>query len=117
MINSRNKGNTFEREIAIEYRGLWFKDCLTARDWSWKKVDDSWIDIIWIPMFNIQCKSYTNLSVGKVLEVLGTMPSKNWNINILHAKITRKWQCVTMSKKDFYEIIQLLIKENLIKIN
>lgn len=54
LSNNRRRGHNFEREIAILFRSLGYKDTKTSRQTS-KLLDDSGVDIDRIP-FNVQCK-------------------------------------------------------------
>lgn len=104
-MNSRNKWNSFERKVMKEYKE-WYPNCKTSRNES-KARDDEWVDICNTEPFNIQCKNYTNFSGAKIIETLANMPDET-NYNILHLKLTRKWEVVCISKDDWYEILGIL---------
>jgi len=112
MINSRTKGNTYERKLAQEYRELWFTECVTARAES-KILDDSWVDLAFTDPFQVQSKCYTNFWSTQIIETLKKMPN-NSKYNVVHVKIKNKGELVAMSKTDYYELLQILLKEKII---
>ena len=107
MINSKKKWNRYELDVRKKYIEVWFKDCQTSR-YANRKRDDEKVDLVETWPFNVQCKSYKNLSVGQVIQVLKQMP-KDGNINIVHTKITWKWACVILSEKDWMKIVKEII--------
>ncbi|WP_430815189.1 hypothetical protein [Carboxylicivirga sp. RSCT41] len=108
MINSRNKGNNYERKIMNELRPF-FPDVKTARNES-KTLDDSKVDLAFTGCFNIQCKAVESMSVNQILEVLKSMPNDD-NLNVMMYKKNRKKELVMMYKDDFYEILEMLKKD------
>lgn len=108
MTNSRNKGNSYERDVANVYRAIWYDAKTTRNAWS-KELDNAWVDIVGVP-WNIQCKNYTNFSSSAILDQIHRKMPKD-KINLVHVKITRKWEMVCMSLDDWMEIVEIL-KEN-----
>ena len=104
MVNSRNKGNDYERKLAQEFRDIWYSECCTSRFES-KMMDDLGVDLMNTWKRYIQAKCYKNFSWAKVIETLKRMPEHEWKINTIFLKITNKWETVCMSKKDFYKLI------------
>lgn len=111
MVNSRNKGHSFELETMHEYR-KWFPKCLTSRNES-RSRDAEKVDLCYTDPFNIQCKNYANFSWAKAIETIKEMPDES-NYNILHLKITRKGDLICMSKEDWYEIVWILKSNEII---
>ena len=105
MVNSRNKWNSYERKLMNEYKELWWEDCLTSRNES-KRLDDAWIDLCYTDPLYIQAKNYTSFSWAKIIETIKWMLKHKTNFNILHLKITGKWEVVCMSKEDWYRLIK-----------
>jgi roadblock/LC7 domain-containing protein len=76
-------------------------------------MDDKKVDLCGTEPFNIQAKNYGSFSSAKVIQTLKEMPNDS-NYNICHLKITNKGEIVAMSKSDFYEILKMMKKEELI---
>jgi hypothetical protein len=106
----RQRGNSYERDIAQEFRELGWKDCVTSRAES-RNQDAKKIDLVFTNPFSVQIKCKNNY--GNPLPVLAEMP-KDSNYNIVINKIVHKGEFVTMSKKDFYEIISMLKSNKII---
>jgi len=110
-INARNKGNSYERKVKNEWIELGFEDCLTSRHAS-KYMDDLKVDLINTGPFNIQCKAVEKgVYPHKILE---EMPDDS-KYNVLFHKKNRQGEVVSMMKEDFYELINMLISNKIIK--
>lgn len=112
MAKGRNKGHQYERLLAKEFRELGFKNCKTSRYES-KMLDDMKVDLTHTGFFNIQAKAVERLS-PTYHDILSSMP-KDSNYNLVFHKKNRKGDVVVMTKDDFYEIIQMLIDNGLLK--
>lgn len=106
----RNRGNSYERQLAQEFRESGWTNCVTARAES-RNADSKKIDLMNTNPFNIQAKCKNNF--GSPLNILQEMPTDS-NYNIVIQKVVSKGEYVTMAKLDFYEIIKMLKKENII---
>lgn len=108
-INARQKGHTYERKIAEEFRQLGYTECLTSRLES-KRQDDLGIDLCHTGMWAVQCKAVEKL--GSYHDILKSMPQHD-KINVLFHKRNNKGETVTMSKNDFYKIVEILKQEKI----
>ena len=113
MVNGRNKGNSYERQLAKEFREFGFEDCKTSRYES-KMLDDMKVDLTNTGIFNVQAKAVERLS-PTYHEILSSMP-KDTNYNVIFHKRNRKGEVVVMTKEDFYEIMEMLIKLDIINV-
>ena len=113
MKNSRNKGSSYERKLAKEFRSFGFTDCKTSR-YASKMLDDMKVDLTNTGFFNVQAKAVERLSPS-YHEILKSMP-KDSNYNIIFHKRNNKGEVVVMSKEDFYEILEMMINYEIIKI-
>lgn len=111
-INSKAKGSDYERKIAKEFREYGFSNCKTSRFES-KMLDDAGVDLTNTGFFNVQLKAVERL--GSYHDILTSMPKDN-NYNVIFHKRNRKGETVTMSKEDFYEIMEMLIKTGILKV-
>jgi hypothetical protein len=112
-INSRNKGKTYELQIIKLLKDMGF-NCVSSRSES-KRKDDQGIDICYTDPFQIQAKAVENL--GPYHNVLAKMPREAGKYNLVFHKRNRQGTVVAMTQEDFVEILQMLIKENIIKPN
>lgn len=112
MPNGRNKGNSYERKLAEEFRSMGFSKCKTSRYES-KMLDDMKVDLTNTGFFNVQAKAVERLSPG-YHDILKSMP-KDTNYNLVFHKRNRKGDVVVMSKEDFYEIVEMLINLEILK--
>ena len=103
-INSKAKGNTFEREIAKELRERFGWDVVTSRSES-KRMDDACVDLMGIPLFSLQLKAWEKSP--PLHDTLQSMPDDT-NINCVFWKKNRKGTVVVMEKDDFYAIVSML---------
>ncbi len=91
-MNSRNKGNSFERKIMNELLELGY-DCLTSRNES-KRLDDAGVDLVDNTPFYFQLKKTERLP--NLHQVIKDMPDAKIR-TVLHCKnnqeplITMKW--------------------------
>ena len=109
--SARNKGNAYERQIAKELREYnLFPNCVTSRSES-RNTDAKKIDLMFTSPFNIQCKAVER---GRLVhDVLAEMP-QGTNYNVVFDKRNRRGETVSMSKDDFYEILGMLIRNQII---
>lgn len=109
---NRRKGHDYERKIAAELRTMGV-ECGTSRRHS-RAHDDAKVDIFMLnhdaPPLNIQCKN--NNVFHSPVKVLGEMP-KDENYNLLFQKVKGTGEYVTMEKRDFYEIMNILLTEKI----
>ena len=114
MAKGRDKGHAYERAIAKEFRELGFSKCKTSRYES-KMLDDMKVDLTHTGFFNVQLKAVERLSPS-YHDILDSMP-KDHNYNVIFHKRNRKGDVVVMSKDDFYELTEILIKCGILKTN
>lgn len=108
----RTRGHAFERKIVNELIEIGI-DCCTSRLAS-KALDDMGVDIFikdGTPI-NIQCKA--NNIHRNPIPVFKHMPEDD-NYNIVIEKVIGDGEWVYMSKKDFYEILNILTTEKIWK--
>ncbi len=108
-INARNKGNSYERKIAKEFKDIGYDKCVTSRLES-KATDALKIDLCNTGIWSVQCKAVERL--GRYHDILESMP-KDDKINVVFHKLNRKGDVVAMKKEDFYKIISMLNDCNL----
>ena len=109
--SARSKGNSYERKIVRELREyLLFPDAVTSRSES-KRTDDKGIDIMYTDPFNFQLKAVERL--GNIHKILNGMPNDN-NYNVVIHKRNNQGEVVSMSKDDFYEILGMLIRNQIL---
>lgn len=101
-INSKQKGNAYERKIVNELKSLGFKQASTSR-YTNKRLDDQKVDIDGIPLLNVQCKATER--VGNMHTILKEMP-RDGKCNVVFHKRNRQGSVVTMTKEDFYALIK-----------
>lgn len=101
-INSRTKGHAYERKIRLELQELGYIHCQTSRNEN-RILDSLGVDLTNTNPFNIQCKAVEKL--GSYHKILEDMP-KDSNYNVVMHKKNNQGETVTMSKADFYEIIE-----------
>jgi len=111
-VNSRNKGNKYERDVAKEWRAFGF-DTKTSR-YANRELDDLKVDLVNTGIFNIQLKHVERLSPS-YHEILSSMPNDN-NYNLIFHKRNRKGDVVVMTKEDFYDILQMLINTDIVNV-
>lgn len=106
---ARTKGHNYERKIRKEFIEMGFVEYNTSRIES-IKLDNAKVDLCNTGCFNIQCKAVENGINYQIL--LSTMPYDNKYNIILHKK-NRK-EIAVMSKANFYKLLDMLIKNNII---
>ena len=110
-MKSRRKGHDYERQIRREYRELGRANCETSRFAS-KMMDDRKIDLVNTKPFAVQCKSLiNNPSYHKIIDEM--RPNKPQYKLIFHKRATND-EYVIMKKNDFYELLEMLIDNNII---
>ena len=113
MPHSKNKGSSYERKLAKEFREFGFEDCKTSRFES-KMLDDAGVDLTNTGIFNVQAKAVERLSPS-YHEILKSMPTDN-NYNVIFHKRNHKGEVVVMTKEDFYDILQMLISLEIVNV-
>lgn len=103
-MNSRNKGHSFERSIAVRLRAEVWPDCLTTRFAGSPALDQSGVDLVNTPGFSVQLKAVERLSPG-YHEILSEMP-KDGNTNLIIHKRNNKGCIVAMSLDSFLNLIR-----------
>lgn len=111
-INSRNKGFSYERQVAKEFRDFGF-DTKTSR-YANRELDDLKVDLVNTGLFNVQLKHVERLSPS-YHEILKSMPTDN-NYNVIFHKRNHKGEVVVMTKEDFYDILQMLINLDIVNV-
>ena len=102
--NSRAVGNSYERQIRLEFIALGYADCQTTRFASHEQ-DAKGLDITNCDPWNVQIKRWK--SAPSYQDVLKSMP-KDDNYNIIIHKKPNKGEVVVLSKEDFYELVKML---------
>ena len=101
-MNARNKGNNYEVKLCNELKEF-FPDVVTSRSES-KRLDDHGVDFCYTGIFNIQAKAVEKLRGGHH-EILDRMPKEG--VNVVFHKRNNKGTTVTMTKQEFYNILEL----------
>ena len=114
MPHSKNKGSSYERKLAKEFREFGFEDCKTSRCES-KMLDDLGVDLTHTGIFNVQAKAVERLAPS-YHDILASMPQNDNNYNTIFHKRNRKGEVVVMTKEDFYDIMQMLINSGIINV-
>jgi hypothetical protein len=108
---SRRKGHDYERKIRLEFRQYGWKYCQTSR-YASKMIDDAKIDLVSTDPFAVQCKAtQNNPSYHKIIDEM--RPNKPQYKLIFHKRATND-EYVIMKKNDFYELLEMLIDNNII---
>jgi hypothetical protein len=108
--NSRAVGHTYERAIRLELIELGWDKCQTSR-YASKMTDDANVDFVNTEPFQFQAKRWTH--APSYQEVLDSMPV-NGSYNVVIHKRPNKGEVVVMSKSDFYELITMLKKNQIL---
>lgn len=103
-MNSKQKGNQFERQMAAILRAKLWPACYTSRFMGSAWDDYNGIDLTGTGNFNVQCKFVERLSPG-YHEILAKM-RKDKNINIVIHKRNNKGAIVAMALDDFIKLIK-----------
>lgn len=101
---SRRKGHKFELDRAKWWRELGWEDCVTSR-YASRELDDQKVDLVHTDPFNEQCKRTER--IGSIAKILAEMPDDS-NYNLVVHKRNGEEPTVTMTLKDFAEIVGLL---------
>ena len=110
--NNRRKGHSYELQIVRELKAMGI-ECGTSRRHS-RERDDAKVDIFMLDKtpLNIQCKN--NNVFKSPIPILAEMPD-DANYNVIFQKIKATGEYVTMAKSDYYEMLNILITENIWK--
>jgi len=103
-MNSKQKGNQFERQMAAILRAELWPACYTSRFMGSAWDDYQGIDLTGTPGFNVQLKAVERLSPG-YHEILDKMP-KAKNTNIVIHKRNNKGSIVALRLEDFIKLIK-----------
>jgi len=103
MVHAKNKGSSYERKIAKEFREkLGYRFCRTSRYASREK-DNQKVDLVNTGIYNVQLKATERTPPYHT--ILEEMP-KNDGVNVIIHKRNRQTEVVVMKKEDFYELIK-----------
>ena len=103
-MNSKQKGNQFERQMAAILREKIWPECFTSRFMGSAWLDYNGVDLTGTPGFNVQCKAVEKLSPGYHEILSGMLKNKNTNI-IIHKK-NNKGAIVAMDLQEFIKLIK-----------
>jgi hypothetical protein len=103
-LNSKQKGNQFERQMAAILRERLWPGCYTSRFMGSAWLDYNGIDLTGTGNFNVQLKAVERLSPG-YHEILAGM-LQNRNINIVIHKRNNRGAVVAMTLEDFIKILK-----------
>jgi hypothetical protein len=103
-MNSKQKGNQFERHMASILRERLWPECYTSRFMGCAWDDYNGIDLTGTPGFNVQLKAVERLSPG-YHEILAKM-RQDKNTNIIMHKRNNKGCVVVVGFDDFVKIIK-----------
>jgi hypothetical protein len=103
-MNSKQKGNQFERQMAAILRQRIWPECYTSRFMGCAWDDYNGIDLTGTPGFNVQLKAVERLSPG-YHEILRSM-LQNQNTNIIIHKRNNRGAVVTMTLDDFIKLMK-----------
>lgn len=115
-INSRTKGNNFERELVNIFKNLGFEHCKTSR-YASRILDDSKVDLANIPL-NVQAKMgywnnrpkfdiiFKEMKIHLCSNFLPNDPQRNYPKVAFHTldKKEEEHQMVIMMQKDWLEM-------------
>jgi hypothetical protein len=110
MVNRRQVGHDYERNIRLELIDLGWTECQTSR-YASKMTDDANVDFVNTKPFNIQAKRWK--SAPSYCDVLNSMPQDE-NYNVIFHKRPNKGEVVVMEKDTFYELVKMLRNEKII---
>ena len=109
---NRRKGHDFERKIRQDFKSLGWLDCETSR-YASKMMDDRKIDLVNTKPFAVQCKaSINNPSYHKIFK---DMQSDAEDYKVIYHKRMNDNEYVIMQKKDFHELLEMLVANKIIK--
>ena len=104
-MNSKQKGNRFERECAAILRAELWPECYTSRFMGSAWDDYNGIDLTGTPGFNVQCKAVERLSPG-YHEILTKKMLQNKKTNLLIHKKNNEGIVVAMTLQDFIKLVK-----------
>lgn len=109
-INTRRAGHQYERDLAKELREFFGDEEISTSRYSSRKLDDAKVDIYGTQKygFHIQAKRYKNNP--NIFDILSKMPTDEC-INTVFWKKPHVGEIVSMTKEDFYELLNVLINE------
>lgn len=110
MVNSRNVGHDYERKMRLWFYDHGYKNCTTSR-YSSREKDDAKVDLDKTEPWNVQCKR--TKQAPNMHELLSEMP-QDTNYNLVFHHRPRKGTVVSMSLKDFGEILNMLKKNGIV---
>lgn len=103
MINSKEKGKRYEREVANYFKEQGFKDARRSVQYN-GKAEEGQADIVGVPFLHVECKHNEQLNVEKALQqAIRDNGNKNKIPVVIHRKNGEKSK-VTMSLDDFMKI-------------
>lgn len=103
-MNSKRKGNRFERECASILRTIW-PECYTSRFMGCAWDDYNGIDLTGTGDFQVQCKHVERLFPG-YHEILNKKMLQNDKTNILIHKKSNEGVVVAMRLEDFLKVMK-----------
>jgi len=109
-MNSKRKGNRWERECASILRAIW-PECYTSRFMGSAWDDYNGIDLTGTGDFQIQCKHVERLSPG-YHEILNCKMPQNGKINLVIHKKNNTGAVVAMKFQDFIKLIENVIRKS-----
>ena len=101
-INSKQKGNTGEREISKILREYGFKDAKRSQQYCGYNGD---ADVIGIPGLHLEVKRVEKLNLDKAYEQARRDAKEGEKPVVMHRKNRQEWK-VTLSLEDFMEIFK-----------
>jgi len=108
MTNVRRAGHQYERDIRLELIEIFKDDSIQTSRYASKELDDQKVDIYGTEKYGlyVQCKRYKNNP--NLFEILSSMPQVNGIMNTVFWKKPRVGEIVSMTKEDFYSILNKL---------
>lgn len=104
-MNSKQKGNRFERECAAILRAELWPGCYTSRFMGSAWLDYNGVDLTGTGDFQIQCKHVEKLSPG-YHEILTKKMLQNGKPNLLIHKRNNLGIVVAMTLRDFVKLVK-----------
>ena len=103
-MNSKQKGNQFERNMAAILREKIWPECYTSRFMGSAWLDYTGIDLTGTGNFNVQLKAVERLSPGYHDILAGMLKNKNTNI-VIHKK-NNSGCIVALELNDFIKLVK-----------
>jgi hypothetical protein len=104
-MNSKQKGNQFERHMAAVLREKLWPDCYTSRFMGSAWLDYNGVDLTGTPGFNIQLKAVERLSPG-YHEILNKKMLKNGKTNVIFHKKNNSGIVAVLDFEDFIKLVK-----------